>query len=238
MPQTTVIITRPAPVIDTTAAVYEAAGFKVFKSPCFDIQTNNSIKPEWLQLKADVWVILSVNALNHALKIAPEWVPPAGTEVIAVGPAVAAAWEKHFNQSINYHPLMNSEGVIELLKNSKPQSVKTISTSGGRDLIRKYCMDQAISFNQINSYIRVSLAIDVAAISVLLEASKQVVLTATSSDILNHFVAQLPTSLKSQVLGMPLLVGAKRIAELACALGFVDIAEAGSPSDLSMSSMI
>lgn len=238
MPQTTVIVTRPAPVVDTTATVYEAAGFKVLKAPCFDILTNSSIKAEWLYLKADVWVILSVNALNHALKIAPDLVPPTGTKVIAVGPAVAAAWERRFNHSINYHPMMNSEGVIELLKVSKAQSVKTITTGGGRDLIKKYCMDQAISFNQINSYVRVPLAVDVTAINALLEASNEVVLTATSSDILNHFVAQLPASLKHKILNMRLLVGAKRIAQRASELGFVDVSSAASPSDQSMSSMI
>ncbi len=229
-----VIVTRPLPIIEKSAEVYQAAGFKVQKKPCFDIQTNTSVQPQWLQLKADVWAILSVNALQHALQIKPGLQPDVDTQVVAVGPAVASAWRLHFEHPIKYHPLMNSEGVVELLQEYQPNSVKILTTANGREVIKKHCMNNGISYFQVNTYLRVPLLIESAPIEKLYREEHPVVLTATSSDILNCFVEQLGDELKTQVLSSPLLVGAQRIASLAENLGFTDIMTAKSPRDEDM----
>ena len=231
----TIIITRPVPVIEITAEVYEKAGFEVFKMPIFDIQTNVSVNPEWLELSADIWVVLSVHALKHALQIHPALKPSSNTQVIAVGPAVADFWRKHFNHEITSHPWMNSEGVIELLKESKPTSVKILTTYGGREIIKSHCMQHCISFAQINTYKRIPMSIEIESLLKLYQCmDDRVILTVTSSGILNQFMSQLSTDLYSMVLSQPLVVGAKRIFDLAQELGFFDIHLASSPGDEAM----
>ncbi len=185
-------------------------------------------------------MILSVHALNHALLLAADLKPSDNTRVVAVGPAVANAWKQHFEHSIEYHPLMNSEGVIELLKKIKPSSVKILTTGDGRDVIKRYCMQAHISYAQINSYQRIPLAIDQIEMQALYEneTHKPVILTATSSGILSQFMLQLADELSAKVLAQPIVVGAQRIADLAKELGFGDIRLADSPSDEAMCEVV
>jgi uroporphyrinogen-III synthase len=233
----TVIVTRPKPALDQATKIYQKAGFAVFPAPCFEIQTNSSIQATWLKAESDVWLVLSVHALTHALLIAPDLQPLATTQVIAVGPAVVKAWKKIFDHPITSHPLMNSEGVIDLLKVYQPKSVKILTTSEGRNLIKSYCMDQAISYSQFNTYQRVSLHINQTELAELYEDKnhEKVILSATSGGILQHFINQCSAELKSQVLSSPLVVGAQRIADLAQELGFSEIYLAENPSNEAMS---
>ncbi len=236
----TVIITRPQPAMAKAAAVYTKAGFQVFESPCFDITTNTSVKPEWLMMETEVMVVLSVHALHHALLIEPDFTAAPDTRVIAVGPAVARAWQQHFNQEIEYHPLQNSEGVVALLEQRHPQSIKILTTGDGRDVITSYCMSKQISYTQINTYDRVHLPVSVEALTKLCQndASHPVILTATSAGILEHFMSELDEELLQQVKRNPLVVGAQRIAESASATGFTEIYQADSPSDEAMSKAV
>ena len=233
---TKVIITRPLPAIEITAKAYEKAGFEVFKMPVFDIVTNHSVKPEWLNFSAQTWVILSVHALNHTLQIHPDLKPNLQTQVIAVGPAVEKAWRKQFNHDITSHPWMNSEGVIELLKEMEPSSVKILTTEGGRNLIKNHCMQRCISYAQINTYHRIPLSIDPLSLLELYKNKEndQVILTVTSSGILQQYISQLSTELDSIVKSQPIVTGAKRIADFAKELGFVDVHLAPNPSDKAM----
>lgn len=237
---TTAIITRPKSSIAQTTAVYKHAGIEVFQAPCFAIKTSDSVQPQWLKTPADVWIVLSVHALQHALIIAPDIAPAKDTRVIAVGPAVEKAWKKHFTHEITSHSWMNSEGVIELLKQLKPDSVKILTTGDGRDLIKRHCMQAHISYAQINTYQRTPLAIDQLGLQVLYKNNKNnpVVLTATSSGILSYFMTQLSTDLRAKVLSQPIVVGAQRIADAAEDLGFVDIRLAASPSDEAMCEVV
>ncbi len=221
---TTVIVTRPNTSISQTAVVYTQAGFDVFQAACFAIKTSDSVH---------VWLILSVHALQHALLIAPDLIPAKETVVIAVGPAVERAWRRQFDHTITSHPWMNSEGVVELLKETRPKSVKILTTGGGRELIKSHCMQAHISYAQINTYQRIPLPIDQHALQTLYQntSDNQVILTATSSGILSQLMVQLSTDLHAIILSQPVVVGAQRIAAYAKELGFVDIHVATNPSD-------
>ncbi len=233
---TTVIVTRPNTSIAQTTEVYTNAGFDVLQAACFSIKTSDSVQAQWLKAPADVWVILSVHALQHALLLAPDLMPEKETVVIAVGPAVEKAWRLHFDHVIASHPWMNSEGVIELLKESKPSAVKILTTGDGRDLIKSYCMHEHISYAQINTYQRIPLPIDQHALQALYQntSNNQFILTATSNGILSQFMGQLSTELHAMIISKPIVVGAKRIAAYANELGFDDIHVAANPSDEAM----
>jgi len=229
-----VILTRPQGSVEQTAAVYQQAGFDVFLAPCFDIQTNSSVQTKWLHTPADVWVILSVHALQHALLIDPDLCPETHTKVIAVGPAVVNAWQQHFNHPIHSHPNMNSEGVIELIKQENPRAVKILTTGGGRDLLRSYCMQQRISYSQINTYERRPLVIENKAVNKLFQQAKPPVLTATSVGILQHFMSQLDADNAAKIKTSPLVAGSQRIQQAAQDMGFNHIHVAEDPSDVAM----
>ncbi len=232
----TVIITRPEASVALSSEIYQNQGFKVFEAPCFSIKTNESLPAQWLEVATEVWVILSVHALQHALVIAPALKPGNNTQVIAVGPAVEQAWKQHFDHDIIYHPWMNSEGVIELLKGIEPTSVKILTTDGGRSLIKSHCMKQCISYAQLNTYLRTPLTVDQVGLLNVYQnkVSSQPVLTITSCGILTELMSQLTTELAELVLAKPIVVGAQRIADLANELGFLDIHLASSPSDQAM----
>ncbi len=191
------------------------------------------VRPEWLFMAANTWVILSVHALRFTLQVAPNWHPDSDTRVIAVGPAVQQAWQKHFDHPIEYHPLMNSEGVIKLLQQQPAGSVKILTNRDGRGLIRAHCMTEGISYQQINIYERILLPLDLAALQDLY-ALETPVLTATSGGILQAWFSQLKDELKSQVLSAPLVVGAGRIAEVATDMGFSHLVVARNPTDEAM----
>ena len=227
----TVIVTRPKPALEKAIAVYQQAGFAVFPAPCFEIQTNSSIQANWIKAECDVWLVLSVHALQHALIIAPDLQPLPTTQVIAVGPAVIKAWQDVFDHPIHSHPLMN------LLKDYQPKSVKILTTSEGRNLIKSHCMNQAISYSQFNTYQRVPMPIDQIEMAALYRDinNEKVILSATSGGILQQFMSQCSAELKPHVLRNPLVVGAQRIADLAQELGFSDVCLAENPSDAAMS---
>ena len=132
---------------------------------------------------------------------------------------------------------MNSEGVIELLTDYQPKSVKILTTSEGRNLIKSHCMNQAISYSQFNTYQRVPMPIDQIEMAALYRDinNEKVILSATSGGILQQFMSQCSAELKPHVLRNPLVVGAQRIADLAQELGFSDVCLAENPSDAAMS---
>ncbi len=233
---TTVIITRPDISVNTSSETYQNEGFEVFEAPCFSITTNQSLPAQWLESPTEIWIILSVHALQHALVIAPSLKPENNTQVIAVGPAVVQAWKTYFDHEITYHPWMNSEGVIELLKNIAPSSVKILTTDGGRSLIKNHCMKRSISYAQLNTYLRIPLEFDQNGLYQLFQnkGKCQPVLTMTSCGILTQFMSQLGAELSMMVLVEPIVVGAQRIADLAQELGFLNIHLAGNPSDQAM----
>ncbi len=233
---TTVIVTRPQARIESTTAVYLAAGLEVFKAPCFATRNNEAVDVRWLDSPADALVILSVPALEHATALAPKWQPQKNIRVIAVGPAVAKVWRQHFEHAIESHPLMNSEGVIQLLKKYQPQAINILTVDSGRDLIKRFCLSERISYTQINTYLREPLRIDLGGLAELYQDGKQdsPILTATSSGILKHFLSQLTAEIRVSVLSAPLVVGAKRIAQFAESIGFNQVHVANETSDAAM----
>ena len=229
----TAILTRPVNRIGQTAEVYQAAGIEVLQAPVFDIRPNTMVRPEWLLMPAETWVILSVHALHCARQLAPTFKPAENTRVIAVGPAVARAWKQCFDHPIEHHRLMNSEGVIALLKEHAGQSVKILTNRDGRGLVKQHCMAAGVSYQQINVYERHRCSLDVQALD-LLYSTAAPVLTATSADILQVFVAQLSQQTLLLAQQSPLVVGAKRIATVAEQLGFQQVILADSPADAAM----
>lgn len=230
----TIIITRPKPAIAEAQKVYANAGFETLAMPCFDVVTNPSIQPHWLNQSADVCVFLSVHALVHTVRINPEWQPSVSSQVIAIGPAVERAWQRHFDSPIQTHPWTNSEGVIELLKLRQPNSIQIFTTQGGRDLIQSHCMHQQISYTQFNTYLRVPLALDVAALERACDQG-EVVMTATSAGVLQHLKSQVPAYLFERLFEQKLVVGSERIAMRAKSMGFEQVLVAANASDSAMS---
>lgn len=232
----TVIITRPQHRIEQAQKAYQQAGFETMAMPCFAVQTNTEVTPEQLAQaeRAPLILIFNSNAIKHLLLLKPDFTLSQDTKVMGVGEGVARYWQDHFDQPILTPASQDSAGMMALLDHYQPDSLVILTAAGGLDLVRRYCIERQIHYQQINTYQRVPLSLNFEALCQLLQTSKKPVLTATSGLILEHFWQQCPGKIKTAVSRLPLISGAKRISQIAKTLGFNDVHTAESPSNSDM----
>ncbi len=230
----TVVITRPQHRIEQARKAYQQAGFKTLAMPCFAIQTNTEVTPQQLALaeRSELLLIFNSNAIKHLLLLKPDFTLSEKTRVMGVGEGVADYWRDHFDQPILTPASQDSAGMMALLDHHEPESLVILTAAGGLDLVRRYCIQHQIHYQQINTYQRLPLALDFQPLSTCLH--QQPILTATSGLILEHFWQQCPDDLKAEVLCLPLISGADRITGIAADLGFKEIYTADSPSNSDM----
>lgn len=233
---TTVVLTRPQHRMAKTQQAYQQAGFDPLCMPCFAIQTNTEVTPEQLARaeRAPLILIFNSNAIKHLLLLKPDFTLSEQTTVMGVGDGVADYWQNHFDQPILTPASQDSAGMMALLDHYQPDSLVILTAAGGLDLVRRYCIERQIHYQQINTYQRVPLALDFQPLAATLKRGDQPVLTATSGLILEHFWQQCPDDLKTAVSRLPLVSGAERITEIAQDLGFKDIFTADSPANSDM----
>ena len=232
----TVVITRPQHRIEQAEQDYQQAGFETLAMPCFAIQTNTEVTPEQLAHaeRAPLILIFNSNAIKHLLLLKPDFTLSENTTVMGVGEGVADYWQDHFDQPILTPASQDSAGMMALLDHYQPESLVILTAAGGLDLVRRYCIEGQIHYQQINTYQRVPLSLNFEVLSEKLHQHEEPILTATSGLILKHFWQQCPVNLKQALLYLPLVSGADRISEIADNLGFKEIYTADSPSNSDM----
>jgi len=233
---TTVVITRPQHRLVTAEEDYQQAGFETLSMPCFAVQTNTEVTPEQLALaeRAPLILIFNSNAIKHLLLLKPDFTLSEKTTVMGVGEGVANYWQNHFDQPILTPASQDSAGMTALLDHYQPESLVILTAAGGLDVVRRYCVDKQIHYQQINTYQRVPLVLDFRPLELLLSQSQSTVLTATSGLILRHFWRQCPDNLKPDMSRLPLISGAQRITDIAKELGFQKVFTAETPSNADM----
>jgi uroporphyrinogen-III synthase len=233
---TTVVITRPQHRINKAEEDYQQAGFETLSMPCFAIQSNTEVTPEQLALaeRAPLILIFNSNAIKHLLLLKPDFTLSEQTRVMGVGEGVAEYWQDHFDQPILTPASQDSAGMVALLDHYQPESLVILTAAGGLDVVRRYCVDKQIHYQQINTYQRVPLVLDFQPMAMLMKQSQRTVLTATSGLILQHFWRQCPDNMKPEISQLPLISGAQRITDIAEELGFQEVFTADSPSNTDM----
>ncbi len=232
----TVVITRPQHRIEQAEQDYQQAGFETLAMPCFAIQTNTEVTPEQLAHaeRAPLILIFNSNAIKHLLLLKPDFTLSENTTVMGVGEGVADYWQDHFDQPILTPASQDSAGMMALLDHYQPESLVILTAAGGLDLVRRYCIKHQIHYQQINTYQRVPLSLNFEVLSEKLHQHEELILTATSGLILEHFWQQCPENLKQAVVALPLISGADRITQIAEEMGFKEIYTADSPSNSDM----
>ncbi|MCX7544931.1 uroporphyrinogen-III synthase [Marinicella gelatinilytica] len=233
---TTVVLSRPQHRIPAAQHDYQQAGYKTLSMPCFAVQTNTEVTPEQLAQaeRAPLLLIFNSNAIKHLLLLKPDFTLSQNTTVMGVGEGVADYWQAHFDQPILTPASQDSAGMMALLDHHRPENLVILTAAGGLDLVRRYCIDKQIHYQQINTYQRVPLSLDFEPLKQSLDEKKSVVLTATSGLILQHFWQQCPDNLKTKICELPLISGAERISNIAKDLGFHKVVIADSPSNQDM----
>ncbi len=232
----TVVITRPQHRIEQTEEDYRQAGFETLAMPCFAIQTNTEVTPEQLAQaeRTPLLLIFNSNAIKHLLLLKPDFTLSEDTMVMGVGEGVARYWQDHFDQPILTPASQDSAGMMALLDHHQPERLVILTAAGGLDLVRRYCIERQIHYQQINTYQRLPLPLDFKPLAALLDRQKPVILTATSGLILKHFWQQCPEEMKTELTGLTLISGAERITGIAQDLGFENIYTAASPGNSDM----
>ncbi|MCW8870369.1 MAG: uroporphyrinogen-III synthase, partial [Proteobacteria bacterium] len=179
-------------------------------------------------------LIFNSNAVKHLLLLKPDFTLSEKTTVMGVGEGVANYWQNHFDQPILTPATQDSAGMTALLDHYQPESLVILTAAGGLDVVRRYCIDKQIHYQQINTYQRVPLVLDFGPLELLLNQSQPTVMTATSGLILRHFWRQCPDNLKPAISQLPLISGAQRITEIAKELGFQKVFTAETPSNADM----
>ncbi len=233
-PEMRLILTRPRSKMAQALAEYQAHGWSCVEAPCIDTITTPGLKAEWLTSaqQAPCLVVLSSHALQHALKIKPDFRVEDPSRVIAVGPAVKQAWHDAFGQSIT-DAGGDSEAVIEVITQRQVARLCVLTAAGGRELIKSHALKNRISYQQINCYQRIGLPLDVQLWRTTLQQG-DVVLTATSGQIIQHIKQKLPDDLWLSLTKQAVVVPSKRLVSVARQAGFTDVVLAADASNPSM----
>lgn len=233
-PEMRLILTRPRSKMAQAMADYQAKGWSCIEAPCIDTITTPGLKPEWLASaeQAPCLVVLSSHAIHHARQIKPDFRVSHPERVIAVGPAVQQAWQQTFGQTI-IDAGGDSEAVIALLEQRDVRRLTVLTAAGGRELIKSHALKHRIDYHQINCYQRIRLALDVQQWQQALHQG-DVILTATSGQIIHHIKQQLPDDLWQSLLSQAVVVPSKRVASVAAQTGFTDVVLAEAASNQAM----
>jgi uroporphyrinogen-III synthase len=218
----TVVVTRPQRQAAPFIAGVSRAGGRCIALPAIDIEPLplGSADRERLAPDEHDWAIYtSANAVEHSLAQLP---PPARCRVAAVGRATARALESH---GIVVHALpegrSDTEGLLALpvFAWMGGRRVLILRGAGGRELLREQLQARGAAVQIAEVYRREAARAEPTALSelesALSERAGAVVVTVTSIEVLDGFLALLPAALAERVRDCALLLPGARVAQAA-----------------------
>lgn len=214
------VVTRPAAQSGRFVASLQAAGAEPIAIPALVIEP---LAPDPAQLQADWdWLIFtSANAVEHCP------LPRSGkSRIAAVGRATARALaERGIAVDALPQQRFDSEGLLELPQFSAPLSCRILIVrgQGGRELLREELERRGAELGVAEVYRRRRAAADQRAHALVAEAlaaGRHIVTAATSVEILEGLLGQLPDAIAGPLLGTTLLVPGERVASAAAQLGW------------------
>lgn len=217
----TLLNTRPRHQAAGLTAKLQNLGVEVLSCPTLQIET----QPLELQdFKADVWVFVSRNAVEHfAIQLSNEhqawW---RDKTLVAVGKATAQAIKEQGWQNLQAIPkTYDSEGMLALKVFAQPQglNVAIVRGNGGRELLADTLKKAGAHVEFYEVYRRQAAQFCYQAWSRLQQADYPVILF-TSATSLFALWQRLNQADQAWCLQQPLIVFSERIAQSARQLGF------------------
>lgn len=228
-----ILVTRPSGQGETLMDAIRQSGGEVVSFPLLKIEpiADGERQAEIRQLVQDLdqyhlLIFISSNAARYGLQWIDQYWPqfPAGVEVVAVGPATAAALEELPCRVQTSATGMLSEDILQLpvLRAVEDKKVALFRGVGGRELLADTLRERGAQVDYIETYERRNVTNSGAELLELLQHENVNVLTVTSGQILDS-LCQLVDITQNGINLIPLLVPSERIEEMAKTAGFKQV---------------
>jgi len=225
-----VLVTRPAGQGSTLIEAIRQAGGEAVSFPLLKITpvTDSKRQAEIRHLiqgldQYQILVFISSNAARFGLQWIDQYWPqfPVGVEVVAVGPATAAALSELPCQVQTSPSGMLSEDILQLpvLRGVAGKKVALFRGVGGRELLADTLRERGAQVDYLETYERRATTNAGSELLELLAAEQINVLSVTSGQILDSLL-QLVDITTNGINLLPLLVPSERIRDMAEAAGF------------------
>lgn len=224
----TIVVTRPAAQAGPFTGLLEEAGASCIALPTLVIE-RLAVEPRLaaaaLETPWDWTLYTSTNAVEAALATLGRL--PHGRQVAAVGRATARALERQ-GVAVNLRPATaNSEGLLATpeFNDVRGRRVLLVKGAGGRTLLRETLAARGADVQALEVYRRTPATADPAALArleaALATATARVIVAVTSAEVFDGLVGMLPTATWESLRGVPLLVPAARVGEVARIRGWL-----------------
>lgn len=237
-----VLITRPLQQADNLCRLIETHGGKALRFPTINViaqEPTASIAASLKTVKNFQWLVfISANAVNFALRAINGKIDQLNdVRIAAIGSATAKALSEA-GVEVDLVPAggFDSESLLAMpaLHNVLGQRFLVVRGQGGRDLIAGVLRERGAQVEFLEVYKREIPKVDSPDIIARLNCGQVDVVTVTSGEALHNLMTLLGETAQEQLVGIPLVVGSIRIANIASELGFKRIYTADSPTDASI----
>ena len=236
-----ILVTRPADQADRLLHAIVRAGGQAASFPLIEIVPVNDPTrlAELKHLIQDLdqyqlLIFISSNAARYGLQWIDQYWPqfPVGLEVVAVGPATAAALSSLPCEVQTSAAGMLSEDLLQLpvLRAVAGKKVALFRGVGGRELLAETLRGRGAQVDYIETYQRIGVATPGTALLGLIRSAAINLLTVTSGQILDS-LCQLVDIRETGIAQIPLLVPSERLREKALATGFKRVYSSAGATD-------
>ncbi len=237
----TVLVTRPAGQGESLVAAIRAMGARAVHFPLLVIEpvadpSRQAVITQQIQELDNyhVLIFVSTNAARFGLAWIDRFWPqfPAGVEVLAVGPATAAALQQ-LPCEVQVSPAgMQSEDILALplLNRVDDRKIALFRGVGGRELLAETLRRRGARVDYIETYERRPPGDSGTQLHSLIRSESINVITVTSAQILDTFCGLVDIKRNGLNL-LPLLVPSERVREKALDAGFIKVISCAGATD-------
>ncbi len=234
-----VVITRPPAQAESLLQALREAEIPALHQPVLQILP--AMDPPALKqaLERDkqrysLALFTSLNAVQQAAALIalPDWL--AGKKVFAVGQATAQWLKEHGVQAIDTPTSkQTSEGLLALpaLQRGEGRAAALFNAAGGRTLLQQTLRQRGFVVEEFHVYRRETVKTPTPSFQQAVQAQQPLLLTATSTAMLEGLLAMTDPSIQPWLLQQPLIVISPRMAERARILGFTRVLLADNASN-------
>jgi uroporphyrinogen-III synthase len=223
-----VVVTRPAHQAGSFCRMIESAGGRAIRFPVIEIADPPDPAPMRAAVddldRYDLAVFISANAVQRALGlITARRDLPEGLEIAVIGRRSAEALER-FGRSPDVTPgsPYNSEALLALprMREVRGQRIVIFRGDGGRDLLGDTLRERGAEVAYVEVYRRVCPEADPARLLASWDRGEVGIAAVTSDEGLRNLYEVLGPEGRERLARTPLLMGSRRSAATARALGY------------------
>lgn len=243
MPETGVLVTRPAGQAESLCARLEGADYRALHCPMIEIEALGAADPAQREmlLRLDQYqhlVFVSANAIRFGMEKIEHYWPqlPLGPNWFTMGRA-SAEQLREYGVEVQFPPAdMTTEGLLQLapLSDVAGERVLLVKGQGGRDSLLQVLSGRGARVDELETYRRVAPDLEPGYLGAEIQRNHVKALMLSSGEGLNNMVSLLDADERASLRDTLVVVPGVRVAEIARALGFRRIAQADNATDEKM----